>query len=112
MELGEGLLVVTQTPLKIPIRKFKTYQGSTAGDMIGPVVMPRDQWEMTVAEKKTLYWTDGFVCIPGNLPPNLAALASDEERKDTSKEPVFFHSYPINFYTELIQAFPVHAIID
>ena len=52
LELIEGLHVVTKTPLKIPVRKFAEYQGSTAGDMIGPIVMPREdhlRWEMTVA---------------------------------------------------------------
>ena len=55
LELIEGLHAVTKTPLKIPVKNFKNYQGSTAGDIIGPVVMPRDQWEMRVAEKKIVW---------------------------------------------------------
>ena len=37
VELGEGLHVVTQTPLRIPVGKFADYQGSTASEMIGSV---------------------------------------------------------------------------
>ena len=42
IELGEGLHILTREPLTIPLKKFLEYHGSTAGDMIGPIVMPRE----------------------------------------------------------------------
>ena len=33
-------------------------------------------------------------------------------RNNTTKEPVFYHSYPVTVYKELLRAFPCHAVID
>ena len=43
VELAEGLHIVTREPLKKPAKKFEEYQGNTAGNMIGPIVMPSVQ---------------------------------------------------------------------
>ena len=80
LELGEGLRILTREPPRMPSKQFLDYNGSSAGDMIGPIVMPKE--------------------LCGSLPPNQASLLPPDgapPRSNTTKEPVFFHSYPVSF---------------
>ena len=112
--LDEGLLLVSRVPLSVPPKKFVEYSGSTAGSMIGPVMMPSSPWTVSWPDKKKLYGATNFLLYGGKLPEEQEALVKPkaEARSDGTIEPAFYHSYPAQFYSELIRAFPCYAVID
>ena len=96
VQLDDRLHIVTRSMLQVPPKKFLEYGGSTAGSMIGPVVMPSQVWEMTWEEKKKLYGPTNLVPVGGKLPAEQDALAPQQEtRTNATKEPALFHSYPV-----------------
>ena len=64
----------TRVPLTMPVKRFLDYRGNTAGEMTGPIVMPKELWALTRAEKNMLCGMEGLVAVGGRLPPNQAAL--------------------------------------
>ena len=51
--------------------------------------------------------------VGGKLPEEQEALVTKAEvRSEGTSEPAFYHSYPAQFYSELIRAFPCYAVID
>ena len=114
VQLNEGLHLVSRAPLSVPPKKFTQYLGSTAGDMIGPVVMPPSPWTLSWPDKKKVYGTTNFLLVGGRLPEELEALVKPKAdvRSAATSEPAFYHSYPAHFYHELLRAFPCYAIID
>ena len=99
--------------LSVPVKKFIQYLGSTAGSMIGPVMMPSSPWTVSWPDKKKLYGPTNFVLVGGKLPEEQEALVTKAEvRSEGTSEPAFYHSYPAQFYSELIRAFPCYAVID
>ena len=112
--LDEGLHLVSRAPLSVPPRKFIEYLGSTAGSMIGPVMMPSSPWTVSWPDKKKLYGATNFLLGGGKLGPEQEALVKPkaEERSEGTREPAFYHSYPAQFYSELIRAFPCYAVVD
>ena len=111
VKLSERLLLLSASACKVPQRKFKTYPGSTTGDIIGPVIMPSSSWEITWAEKKLLYGAQNLIGVGGKMEtPNVEKQRPP--RTNYAMEPAFYHSYPVEFYLELLEAFPCKAIID
>ena len=112
--LDEGLLLVSRAPLSAPPKKFIEYLGSTAGSMIGPVMMPSSRWTLSWPDKKKLYGPTNFLLVGGKLPEEQEALVKPkaEVRSEGTREAAFYHSFPAQFYSELIRAFPCYAIID
>ena len=98
----------------MPPKKFIEYLGSTAGSMIGPVMMPSSPWTVSWPDKKKLYGPTNFLLVGGKLPEEQEALVKPktEVRSEGTSEPAFYHSYPAHFYSELIRAFPCYAVID
>ena len=76
--------------------------------------MPSSPWEVSWPDKKKLYGTTNFVLVGGKLPEEQEALVKPkaEVRSEGTSEPAFYHSYPAQFYSELIRAFPCYAVID
>ena len=115
VQLNEGLHLVSRAPLQsVTPKKFMQYLGSTAGDMIGPVIMPPSPWTLSWPAKKKVYGISNFTLVGGELPEEQEALVKNktEPRSEGTSEPVFYHSYPAQFYRELLRAFPCYAIID
>ena len=106
--------MVTQAPLILPPKKYSVFQGGTGGDMIGPVVLPdaAKQWTSTWAEKKTIYGPDHFIDVGGKLETDAPEHKRKKQRTDDSLEPVFFHSLPELFWTEVAEAFSIIGVVD
>ena len=101
-------------------RARKHYKGTTALNVISDVPVPArdEQWCLTWAQKKeilagSLIPVGGRVSSSGNLgkwddedePPAQA-------RKDSTLEPVFFHSMSPHLWSELFYDFEVGVVID
>ena len=97
----ETMLVLSRNQINLPPVKYQVYQGDTDGCAIGPVVLapPKLQWQATRADKK-------LISGPGRKP------AAEAPRTDDLVEPVFFHSMPVAFYQELLDAFSLSGVID
>ena len=110
--LHEALHLASHAPLSVPVKKFIQYLGSTAGSTIGPVLMTTP-WTVSWPDKKKLYGAANFLLVGGKLPEEQEALVTKAEvRSEGTMEPAFHHSYPAQFYSELLRAFPCYAIID
>ena len=61
VQLNEGLHIVSRAPLlSVAPKKFTHYLGSTAGDVIGPVIMPPSPWTLSWPAKKKVYGISNF----------------------------------------------------
>ena len=76
--LDEGLHLVSRAPLSVPPKKFTQYLGSTAGDMIGPVVMPPSPWTRSWPDKKKVYGATNFLLVGGRPPEEQEALVKKQ----------------------------------
>ena len=72
--LDEGLHLVSRAPLSVPPKKFMEYLGSTAGSMIGPVMMPSSPWTVSWTDKKKLYGATNCLLHSGKLAEEQEAL--------------------------------------
>ncbi len=116
VRLDEGLLIVSRNRLLCPRTKFRNYNGSTAGNIIGPVVMPplEKLWELTWQRKQALYGANNFV-QGGKLPDDQEELECNKvssSRTPDSKEPVCYHSYPEALYDDMLRAYAIKVVID
>ena len=115
-QLQEGLHFVTAGLLAVRPVKFQTYRGTTAGTMMGPIIMPDSGtlWAASWPQKKDIY-------TPANLIPVGGRLDDDDDAEPASRakardkdtvEPVFYHALPESFYAELLAAFPLAGVLD
>ena len=113
LQLHETLHIVTGQVFAVPTKSFQDYHGSTAGSMIGPVVMPNTEqlWCLAWKLKKELYGTGNLVPVGGSIGKEIADFSGGPRAND-QVEPVFHHSYPVSFYLEILQAFPIANVID
>jgi len=110
----ETLLIVSQTQIAVPPVKYPTYPGGTYGDVIGPVMLtpPEQQWRADWSEKKKIFGPEQFIDVGGKLEVDAPDAKRKKARTDDTIEPVFFHSMPETFYTELLTAFNIVGVID
>jgi hypothetical protein len=118
-QLQEGLHIVSaDVPALRPV-KFNTYKGTTAGTMIGPIIMPEPAslWQASWPVKKEIYTAANLIPVGGKAEdddaaaPEPAAARAKPRDKDTI-EPVFFHGLPESFYMELLAAVPLAGVLD
>ncbi len=119
LKLDEGLHIVSADSLKIPVIKWKSYTGTTAGSLLGPVIMPplSEAWTLKWPQKKELYGLQNLIGVGGKLKGgdddlDEPCLPKAAPRTKESEEPAFYHCYPKSFYEELLRAIPVRAIVD
>jgi hypothetical protein len=117
IRLHETLYLVSRSAPVMKSKEFINYQGSTTGSVIGPIIMPQaaDLWSSTWALKKQIYGPDNIIAVGGrgdddDIPEEPAKKA--KPRTATSVEPVFYHGLPESYYTEILAAFPLSAILD
>jgi hypothetical protein len=110
----ETMILVSQVPLNLPPQKYKTYWGSTGGEIIGPVVLPpaERQWCTTWATKKLVLGADQLIEVGGKLEVDAPEHKRKKQRVDDTIEPVFFHSLPERFWLEVLEAFNIIGVID
>ena len=116
VRLEEGLHIISANRLVLPRYKFRNFPGTTAGSIVGPVVMPSldATWELQWQQKQALYSPKNFVA-GGKLSDDqeeLECKKQNAERKPDSKEPAFYHSYPETLYEDLLKAFNIKGVID
>ena len=99
-------------------KAFANYRGSTAGNMIGPVVLPpyAECWQLPWSIKKEVYKAANLVGVCAKLPEDMADIAEANEppkpRTQDSVEPVFYHGSPPALYDELLNFLSITAVID
>ena len=110
----ETLLIVSQNQITVPPVQYQTYSGGTYGDVIGPIVltMPEHQWRANWSEKKRIFGPEQLIDVGGKLDVDAPDAKRKKARTDDTVEPVFFHSMPETFYTELLTAFNITGVID
>ncbi len=116
VRLEEGLLIISAKRLLCPRQRFRNFPGSTAGSIIGPVVMPSLErlWELTWQQKQAVYGAKIFL-QGGKLGEDQEELECNKftsERKPDSKEPVFYHSCPETLYDDMLRAYAIKVVID
>ena len=112
---AETLLIVSASPPALKPTKFHNYKGSTAGTMIGPIIMPPmdSLWQRSWPVKKDIFTAANLIAVGGRL--------GDEDEEPTEKakprdkntvEPVFYHALPTTFWDEILGAIPLVGLID
>jgi hypothetical protein len=93
---------------QVPNRARLKFPGTTAGDLIGPVVMPElsSCWHETFREKRKIFGSAriavGSKCSEDDVPVVKA------KREDSTSEPVFFHSHGEQLHEELLHGIAVN----
>jgi hypothetical protein len=112
----EHLYVVSATLPAVRPVKFQNYNGSSAGTMMGPIILPRLDacWHLSWADKKLLYTPLHLIAVGGKLDEEEDMLPGEKppKREDSKPEPVFYHALPETFYEELLRAFPLSVVLD
>ena len=116
VHLEEGLHIISANRLVLPRYKFRNFPGTTAGSIVGPVVMPSldSTWELQWQQKQAVYSPKNFIASGklGDDQEELECKKQNAERKPDSKEPAFYHSYPETLYEDLLKAFNIKSVID
>jgi hypothetical protein len=107
------MILVSRASLILPPKKYTTYMGTTGGEIIGPVVLPppERQWCTTWANKKLIFGPH-LIEVGGKLEVDAPEHKRKKPRMDDTIEPVFFHSLPERFWTEVLEAFNIAGVID
>ena len=115
-EVSETMHVVTAMLAACKPRDYKHYAGSTASNVIGPVVMPAWHpdacWHETLAVKKEIYTSNNLIAVGGTVEDPTGGEMQIAPRAQDSLEPVFYRSLPAVFYQELIDGFQLKAVLD
>ena len=92
----------------MPNRARLKYPGTTAGDMIGPVVMPElaNCWRETFKDKKKIFGS-ARIAVGGKGPDDPVDVVK-AKREDSTLEPVFFHSNGEQLHEELLHSIAVN----
>ena len=62
--------------------------------------------------KKIIYGNENFIEVGGKLEVDAPEHKRKKQRTDDTQEPVFFHSLPESFWTEMLDAFNIVGVID
>ena len=115
-EVSEIMHLVSAAPAACKPRDYKHYAGSTACNLIGPVVMPAWHpdacWHESLAIKKEIYTSTNLIAVGGTVEDPTGGEMQIAPRTQDSLEPVFYHSLPAQFYQELIDGFQLKAVLD
>ena len=111
----EHLYIVSASTPALKPTKFQHYKGSTAGSMIGPIMMPSSAslWQRPWPVKKEIFTAANLIAVGGRADDEdeEAPVKAKPRDKDTI-EPVFFHALPHTFYSEILGAIPLVGVLD
>lgn len=114
--LTETLHVVSAEPLACKPRAYKIFKGTSAGSLMGPVVMPAWSpdvcWHVTYAVKKEIFTPASLIPVGGQAEDPTNGDLPVWPRDKWSVEPVFFHALPSSVYEEIISAFQLKGLLD
>ena len=93
----ETVYIISKTALDLERKPRLNYSGTTAGSVVGPIVVPlaSEQWQLTFAQKKALFGPHRVAV--GGRTFGAGADIGDSQRGKTHRnpddmEPVFFHA--------------------
>ena len=114
---SETLITVSQSTLALKRHSFKHMKGTSAGTVMGPLIMtpPSDQWQLSWKTKKMIYGSENLIPVGGKADDDgleEISVNGEKSRTPATVEPVFYHGSPPTFYEDLITAFGLTAIID
>ena len=106
LHLTEGMHLVSSNKLNMAIiRKYEGYTGSTAGSLIGPVIMPplSEAWSLKWHMKKDVHGAMNLIPVGGKLRQDddedeVSEKEKAAQRTKDTVEPVFSHAYPTLCY--------------
>ena len=104
--------VLAPKKLQLPSRARRHYDGSSTGDMIYGVPLPRlaDEWHLPWKQKKTVYGKKHIIPVGGKT------VDGDEpkemNRQQNAEEPMCYHSPPLELYEELLNQYFAKLVID
>ena len=73
-----------------------------------------DLWQLPWPKKKAVYGDANLIPVGGLQPgqDEIEVKPTHRTKDSVELEPVFYHSLPEAFYVEVLQAFPIGAVID
>jgi hypothetical protein len=123
----EGMLVLTRTKPKMIRRKRLHFEGTSAGDTIGNIPAPEDEWQLTVAKKRLLYAhyrvdvggkegsdddDDDEEAEAAAEPPAKKKRVVPLKKDDEELETVFYFQPALGLVEELLHLSQAKAVID
>ena len=104
--------VLSAKKLTLPSRDRKHFDGSTAGDLITNVKMPSwtEEWQLDWKTKKELLGKKHQILVGGKT--EFKDEEKPNDRASNAKEPVSFHSPPLELYEELLHCFYAKMVFD
>jgi len=96
----EQLHVVSRSPPAVLPMKFQNFKSSTAGTMMGPIVLPDyiTCCQATWVQNKEIFTNANLIPVGGTLDSEDCADSQRAKPRDkTTVEPVFFHALPQSF---------------
>ena len=73
---------------------------------------PEEQWRAPWGLKKKIFGPEQLIDVGGKLDADAPEPQRKKQRADDTVEPVFFHSMPVIFWTEMLAAFNIVGVID
>ncbi len=114
--LTETLYAVSAEPLACTPRAYKMFKGTSAGSVMGPVVMPAWSpdacWHMAYSTKKDIFTHANLIPVGGQAEDPTNGDMPVMPREKSTLEPVFFHALPSSIYEEMIDAFQLKGLLD
>jgi len=104
--------VLAPKKLQLPARARRHYDGSSTGDMIYGVHLPKpaDEWQVPWKQKKVVYGKKHIIPVGGKT------VDGDEpkemNRQQNSEEPMCYHSPPLELYEEFLNQYFAKLVID
>ncbi len=116
-QLTEQLYVISASKPQCRKHSFHHFPGSSFGNTIGPISVPQYEgsWQVKWQHKKLIYSAANLVGVGGKLETQETIQEPEarlKPRTADTKEPVFFHTYPIELYSDLLAALEVKTVID
>ena len=109
MECGH---IFTKESVAAEFTTRKHFAGNSASNVIGPVsLIPEDSaWTRTVKDKREIYGKENRVAPGGRTPGVDAQQAKALLRKPEDLEPVFYFSFPWQFYEDVCSCLGARTI--
>ena len=113
--LAETMYTVTAGPLEMPFRKLKNFPGSNRNNVLGPIACKPFNEEnhniLAWKDKKTVWSTAAkLACRVGGAGED--GIIRGKERTQETQEPLCFHAYSQEVWSELIHMHSAVGVID
>ena len=121
----QQMKLLTRWPLNIPTKQRRHYTGSNKGDCMGPVCLPEwgKSWSANYDTKVEIYGRTHRIAVGGATEDDegedegedaLAEVDANKpggDRPGDGREPIFYHSLPVEFYEDLYTSNGIKYIV-